>query len=78
MNRIVGSLAALALATLALPAVAQPKAVVWTLKPVEIYGRVPTPVAAVEVTKATAKLAPAPLRQPLLERIEETVHSTAL
>jgi hypothetical protein len=81
MKRAVANLAALVVFGVSLPALAEhtpPTRVVYTLKPVEIFGKVKTPVAAVEIRKASMSMSPTELRQPLLDRIDATVHSTSL
>ena len=63
---------ALAVGTLVAPASAQRKSAGGpiTIGEITIVGRVPKPVAAVDVSKIQPKLALAELRQPFLERIE--------
>jgi hypothetical protein len=78
MTRTVASLAALFVLAVSLSAHAEPKRLVFTLKPVEIIGKVKTPVAAVEITKASVTMSPGELRQPFLDRLDATVHSTSL
>jgi hypothetical protein len=80
MNRIAASVLVLAVVAFALPALAQPKVRrnVYTLKPVEIMGRVRTPIASIEVSKASPAVAPTELRQAFVERIEQTVRSSSL
>lgn len=59
--------------SIALPASAQRKSAgggAITISEITIVGRVPKPVAAVDVSKIQPKLALAELKQPFLERIE--------
>ena len=68
------ALALFGLATLtATPAAAQGKKGVITISEVTIVGRVQKPIASVDVSKISAKLTLAELRQPFLDRIEEAV-----
>lgn len=74
MNKILRSaLFASCCLLLAAPAAAQRKSAGGgpiTLGEITIVGRVPKPVAAVDVSKIQPKLALAELKQPFLERIE--------
>ena len=72
MKKLVVSLAALGLFSVAGDASAQQKGGnVITINEVTIVGRVQKPVASVDVSKIQPKLTLAELRQPFLDRIEE-------
>jgi hypothetical protein len=49
-----------------------------TLKPIEIIGKRILPLAAVDVSKARVSVTPPELRQSLVDRIDESVHSSSL
>ncbi len=71
MKKVVLTLAAVGLFSIAGDASAQQKGGVITINEVTIVGRVQKPVASVDVSKIQAKLTLAELRQPFLDRIEE-------
>ena len=72
--KVVLGLALFGLATLtSSPAAAQGTKGVITISEVTIVGRVQKPIASVDVSKISAKLTLAELRQPFLDRIEEAV-----
>lgn len=63
------------LIALAPPASAQPrKGRVVTISEVTIVGRIQKPIAAVDVSRMQPKLTLAELRQPFLQRIEDTIY----
>jgi hypothetical protein len=79
MKALASSLAALVVAAVALNASADPpRGKVITLKPFEIIGKRVVPIASIDVSKASVTLAPAELRQPLVDRIADSAHSSAL
>jgi hypothetical protein len=78
MKRVAASLVAIALSAVALSASADPHRNVITLKPVDIIGVRQVPVASVEVSRATVTVRPSELRQPLMDRLEASAHSSAL
>ena len=57
----------------AVPAVAQKKGRVITISEVTIVGRVQKPIAAVDVSRIQPKLTLAELKQPFVDRIEQSI-----
>lgn len=55
------------------PAVAQKKGRVITISEVTIVGRVQKPIAAVDVSRIQPKLTLAELKQPFVDRIEQSI-----
>ncbi len=81
MKRGVASLVAFAVVALAVTASADPRprnATVVTMKTIEIFGKRMAPIASIEVTKAAPSAALSELRQPFIDRIGDSVHSSSL
>jgi hypothetical protein len=65
--------AAFALVSIASSARADDKVIV--LKDYIVYGRAPRPMAVAEVTKLPVQTTVSELKQPLVQRVEQAVHS---